>query len=454
MDRDYWNAELETKPWAEVEAWQASRIADFVALLPTRSAFYYSHLGAVPTSATDIRSFGALEAMPFTTKEQLRQAQSRPEPGQPFGANQAAPLVEIVQAVSSSGTTGEPMFYALSRRDHDVWCDGIANVFFTCGIRPDDVVAHLVGLPMVAGGLPYADGFRRIGATLAWLGGLPTERILRALPRLQASAILATTSFGVYLSDHCPDLIGCMPSELHIRKYLSGGEPGLAQPEIRRKISAGWGTEHIRECMGIGDVMSALWGECGAGNGMHFNGQRSVAVELVDPATGARLPWQDSAEGEAVYTTFEREATPVLRYRSADHVVVTSTSCACGRTSPKIRCIGRTDDMLIYKAMNVFPSAIRDVILSRFAKYVEPYMRIWKDYAGQVRFDDPIPVEIEHQAGVDSALLTTVGREIEAEVRLRLQVRIAACLVRPGTIPRSAYKSALVQVRAEPREEG
>jgi phenylacetate-coenzyme A ligase PaaK-like adenylate-forming protein len=93
---------------------------------------------------------------------------------------------------------------------------------------------------MVAGGLPYADGLRRIGATLAWLGGFPTERILRALPRLQASAILATTSFGVYLSDHCRQLIGCAPSELGVRKFLSGGEPGLGQPEIRAKISACW----------------------------------------------------------------------------------------------------------------------------------------------------------------------------------------------------------------------
>ena len=120
---------------------------------------------------------------------------------------------------------------------------------------------------------------------------------------------------------------------------------------------------------------------------MHFNAQRSVAVELIDPATGARIPWRDGAEGEAVYTTFEREATPALRYRSADHVVVMSTSCACGRTSPKIRCIGRTDDMLIYKAMNVFPSAIRDIVLSKFSDVVEPYMRIWKDRVepGEVR---------------------------------------------------------------------
>jgi phenylacetate-coenzyme A ligase PaaK-like adenylate-forming protein len=449
----YWNHELETKPWAEVEAWQAERIAGFVSRLPARSDFYRSHLGAVAVGAAGIRSLDALDALPFTAKDQLRRAQSQSETGRPFGANQAARLVDIVQAVSSSGTTGDPMFYALTRRDLDVWSDGIANVFFTCGVRPEDVVAHLVGLPMVAGGLPYADGFRRIGATLAWFGGFPTERILTALPRLQVSAILATTSFGVYLSDHCRKLIGCAPSELGVRKFLSGGEPGLGQPEIRGKISAAWGTSHIRECMGIGDVMSALWGECEEGSGMHFNAQRSVAVELIDPATGARIPWRDGAEGEAVYTTFEREATPALRYRSADHVVVMSTSCACGRTSPKIRCIGRTDDMLIYKAMNVFPSAIRDIVLSKFSDVVEPYMRIWKDRVDQVRFDEPIPLEIELRPGIDSSLLSKIGQDIEVEVRNRLQVRIRTVLVEPGTIPRSAYKTALVHVRRNQTDE-
>ena len=149
--------------------------------------------------------------------------------------------------------------------------------------------------------------------------------------------------------------------------------------------------------MGIGDVMSALWGECDDASGMYFCAQRHVAVELIDPVTGARVPWREGAEGEPIYTTFDREATPTLRYRSADHVVVLGTECRCGRTASKIRCIGRTDDMLIYKGMNVYPSAIRDVVLSRFSDAVAPYMRIWKERKDQVRLDSPIPLEIERR---------------------------------------------------------
>lgn len=447
MQKSYWDEELDTVSWAEVEAWQAQQIERFVAQLVMRSEFYKEHLRASGGKITSLRALDALDTFPFTTKDELRRAQLAAVAGSPFGANQAAALEDIVQAVSSSGTSGEPMYYALTQRDLDAWMDGIANVFFTCGIRSQDVVAHLVGLPMVAGGLPYADGFRRIGATLAWLGGFPTERILMALRKLQTSAILATTSFGVHLADHCAELTGGTPADFGVKKFLSGGEPGLGQPEIRAKISNSWNTSHVRECMGIGDVMSGLWGECDDASGMHFCGQRHVAVELIDPVSGGRVLWREGAEGEAVYTTFDREATPTLRYRSADHIIVLGTECRCGRTSPKIRCIGRVDDMLIYKGMNVYPSAIRDVVLTRFSDAITPNMRIWKERKDQVRFDAPIPLEIERRPEVEPSRFTNIRGAIEAEVRNRLQVRVDVTIVEPRTIPRTAYKTALVQVR-------
>jgi phenylacetate-coenzyme A ligase PaaK-like adenylate-forming protein len=203
----------------------------------------------------------------------------------------------------------------------------------------------------------------------------------------------------------------------------------------------------VHEVMGLGDVMSLLWAECEDEGGMHFCGQRSVLVELVDPDTGAVVPWRDGAEGEAVYTTFAREATPVLRYRSADHVVVTATACPCGRTAPRVRCVGRTDDMLIYKAMNVFPSAIRDVVLGRFPGSVEPYLRIWKDDPRQVRFDDPIAVHVEASRELPAERYPEVAAGIERELRVRLQVQTTVTLLEPGALPRTAYKTPLVHVR-------
>lgn len=449
MPQRYWDPQLETAPWPEVLAWQSGQVVPFLRALLGRSAFHRARLGAacLPGNPVDLRFMADL---PVTTKDDIRRSQADPRLAEPFGRHQGVPLAAVVQTLSSSGTTGEPVFFALTAADLEAWRDGIAAGFFTAGIRSDDVVAHLVGLPGVAGGLPYADGFRRIGATLAWLGGMPTERLVKVIPRLQASAVLSTTSFGTYLADRCQDLIGQDASVLGVRKLLGGGEPGLGQPEIRDKITRAWGLDQLSEVMGLGDVMALLWAECEAVGGMHFCGQRSVAVELIDPASGAALPWEEGVRGEAVYTTFTREATPVVRYRSADHLVVTAMSCPCGRTSPRIRCVGRTDDMLIYKAMNVFPTAIRDVVMQHFASTVEPYLRIWKDHADQVRYDAPIPLDVEASAGLGPGRYGDVARAIERELRARLQIRADVTVLEPETLPRTTYKTPLLHVREQP----
>ena len=440
----YWNAELETRPWAEVEHWQAAQIERFVQGLSARSPMYARLLADAPKK---VNGFAALAQLPFTMKSDVRGAQDHTSADHPFGENQGASTRDIVQTLSSSGTTGRPMYYALTAADLERWSDAIAQGWFTAGLRPEDLVAHLVALPGVAGGLPYADGFRRLGATLCWIGGFPTERILRELRNLRITTLLATTSFGTYLAEQW-EAIGAstgMPSSL--KKVFCGGEPGLGQPEIRAKIRQGLQIEALREVMGLGDVLSCLWSECEAEDGMHFVAQRYVAVELIDPDTGAPVPWQDGAKGELVYTTFARDATPMLRYRSRDHALVTGTTCRCGRTSPRIRCIGRTDDMLIYKGMNLFPTALRDLIAARFAGRVEPLIRIWKERADQVRFDDAVPVDIEATAATSVQDYVALAAQIEKAVRAELQVRIAPTVVAPGSLPRGTYKTSLVSVR-------
>ncbi|HZU18835.1 MAG TPA: hypothetical protein VFD01_19830, partial [Candidatus Dormibacteraeota bacterium] len=157
----YWNPELETKPWPEVVAWQCQRVAQTIADLRARSAFYRRKLegvGGAPSGPEVPRWLGQL---PLTSKDELRRAQDVAPSGQPLGAQQAVDLGRVVRFVSSSGTTGRPVYYGLTRADVEAWADGVANAFFTAGIRPDDVVAHLVSLPMVAGGTAYALGFER-----------------------------------------------------------------------------------------------------------------------------------------------------------------------------------------------------------------------------------------------------------------------------------------------------
>ncbi len=444
----YWNRELETMDWAQVQRWQAGQIARALPGIRARSLMYGELLGGLPDDLK-ITEFADLARLPVTLKEHVRAAQDAATDEAPLGRNQAVPMKDMVQMLSSSGTTGRPLYYGLTRHDSEVFADAIANTWFTGGVRPDDVVAHLVGLPMVAGGLPYADGFRRIGATLAWLGGFPTERILREMRRLRCTTLLATTSFGLYLAEQW-DAVGQETGiASRLSKVLCGGEPGMNQPEIRARITEGLQLQHLRDCMGLGDVISAMWCECEAQDGMHFNAQKYVAVEIINPDTGEQIAWQEGATGELVYTTFEREATPMLRYRSRDHAQVVGTQCSCGRSSPRIRCIGRTDDMLIYKGMNVFPTALRDLIATQFAGQVEPMLRVWKEQRDQVRFDSPIAIDVEAAAGLAPDQFAGLAQAIEAHVREQLQVRVRVQLLAHGSLPKSAYKNSLLAVRSE-----
>jgi phenylacetate-coenzyme A ligase PaaK-like adenylate-forming protein len=348
VDGRYWDREFDTRPWAWIEAWQAQQLAVMLETLPQRSELYRDVLAAAGrrvglrgywVSHGRLPTLDMLELLPFTCREQLHRAQEGAPPGRPLGLQQAVPQQYIVQVVASSGTTGAPVFAGLTRRDQETWSDAIANTLWTAGLRPDDVVAHLVDLPSAPIGWPYADALGRLGATVTWLGGQPSDQVLAHVPKLQVTAVVAGTSTAAELADEA--VASGAAGRLGVRKLLAGGEPGLDRPEVRARIADGWGVMHVRDTMGLAEVMAGMWSECGEGDGMHFNAAKYVIVEMVDPDTGGRLQWTEGARGEAVYTTFDRDATPLLRYRSAELVEVTALRCACGRTSPTVRSLGR-----------------------------------------------------------------------------------------------------------------
>lgn len=439
----YWDEKFETMPWAEVQRYWLTELNRQIDYLRNNSAFYRKWLEGV----VEIRSFEELREIPLLTKEDVRKAQEYADQDNPLGLIQTVKTGDIVQVLSSSGTSGRPVYYGLTSRDLALWRDALAGFFFTAGVRREDIVAHVVGVPLFAGGEAYFEGIRHIGALTVWLGGLSTARILESMRHLHCTVLQATASFDVYLAEQCKELLGIDSRELGITKVLGGGEPGLGEETIRRRLKELWGAQTVREIMGLADVLPGIWAECEQETGMHFVAGKYVLVELLDPGTGEHLPWEPGVCGEPVYTNLAREATPVLRYRSGDHVRVEGVECGCGRTSPKIRCVGRSDDMLIYKAMNVFPSAIRDVLLNNFGHLLTGYIQIVKDFPGQVRFDSPIPVEIEIQEqNID---LTGLKRDMETRVRNLLNVRIEAAFVSPGALPRTQYKTPLVRIRSD-----
>jgi phenylacetate-coenzyme A ligase PaaK-like adenylate-forming protein len=440
---DFWDREFDTRPWGELTKYWLDKFNALATYVKATSDFYSKHLARVG----GINSFDALLDVPYMTKTEIRDAQTQSTKESPLGSIQAARTEDIVQVISSSGTTGRPVYYGITLKDLEGWRDALANFTYTAGIRKEDVVAHVVGTAIFAGGEPYFEGMRHIGAAVVWTGGQTTQRMLETIRNMYCTAILGTTSFDLYLGENCQKFIGMEARNLSVRKVLGGGEAGLGEEQIRRKIREAWGATTIREIMGLADVMPGMWAECEEETGMHFTAHRHIMVELIDPESGRHLPWEPGVRGEPVYTTVLREATPIVRYASHDYIQVERIECKCGRTSPRIRCVGRVDDMLIYKAMNVFPAAIRDVIMTHFGSVATGYIQVVKDSAGQVKFDNPIPVDIEVKpAGQD---LQKLKHEIEDKIRDLLTVRIEANLVPPESIERTPYKTALTRVRSK-----
>jgi phenylacetate-CoA ligase len=248
-----------------------------------------------------------------------------------------------------------------------------------------------------------------------------------------------TPSYAAYAIEYAPEW-GIDLRASSVRRVLVAGEPGGGEPAYRAKLESGWGAR-VTEVMGIGDIGVSLWGECEQQDGMHLGAVGFVHPELIDPHSAKPIPLEDGARGELVLTHLQHRAAPLLRFRTRDHVEVRMIPCRCGRTGPRIRCLGRTDDMLIVRGVNVFPSAIREVV-SEFAPVVSGHILVRPQSPG-VKQDPPLPVavELDNGAPVDPAL----ARQIAARLRSVLVFQAEVELVPWGSLARSEYKSKLVE---------
>ena len=392
-----------------------------LAALRERSPFYREKLAGFEDAPW--------ESLPFTTKDEIRESLAS---APPLGHHLAAPLEAVRRVYSTSGTTGDPSYIAVTAADLEAWTEIGARSYAATGIAPAQraVLTYNSG-PFVAGAV--LDAWQRIGATVIPVGSGNTERLVRAFQRLGAEALGCTPSYALYLADWCRER-GIEPRSLGVRVFSVAGEPGGGEEATRRAIEEAFGAT-VREAMGIADVSPSLWGECEEQAGMHFSGDGHVHVELIDPESGAVLPFEDGADGELVYSTLSREAMPVLRFRSRDRVVVNARECSCGRGALRVRCIGRTDDLLIVRGVNLFPTAVREVV----AEFGGGPILIRPAHEG-VRQDAPPRVLVEVEGEPDRGL----AAEIRTAIRTKLVVTTEVELVPYGTLPRSEYKSKLV----------
>ncbi|HSM40430.1 MAG TPA: phenylacetate--CoA ligase family protein, partial [Afifellaceae bacterium] len=270
------------------------------------------------------------------------------------------------------------------------------------------------------------------------VGSGNTERLMAAVQLLKPEILALTPSYALHLAEWAAER-GIDIEASSVERILVAGEPGGGEVALRSRLEAAWGAR-VTEAMGIGDISVSLWGECEEQSGMHFSGRGFVIFELIEPESGIPVPLEDGAEGELVYTHLLHRAAPLLRFRSRDHVRLSVGPCACGRTAPRVRCIGRTDDMLIVRGVNVFPTAVREVVAG-FAPDVSGVISIRPPVSG-VKQTPPLPVTVELAEGVEAD--GDLAERIARQIRDTLVFTPDVTLVPWGTLPRSDYKSKLV----------
>lgn len=426
---------VESLPWQAQAALDDEAYRSQITYLFEHSSFYREKLRAAGfADAASVGGLGGLARLPHTEKDELRASRTE---ANPIGAHLAAGSDRIVRIYSTSGTTGTPSFIPLTAEDLANWITISSRSYRASGIaRGARLVSTYNAGPFVAG--LTIDTFNALGLCQIPVGAGNTERLIAAVELLRPDALAMTPSYAQHAAEWAAargrDVAGSS-----VARILVAGEPGGGEPGLRAHIEAAWGAK-VTEAMGIGDIAVSLWGECEAQAGMHFSGRGLVHVELIDPATGAPLAFEDGAEGELVYTHLRHRAAPLLRFRSRDHVRVAAGPCSCGRTAPRVRCIGRTDDMLIVRGVNLFPTALRQVV-AEFAPEVSGVVNIQPRRRG-TRQEPPLPVAVELAEGQGPS--DTLADRIRSRIREALVVGTGIELVPYGSLPRSDYKSKLV----------
>jgi phenylacetate-CoA ligase len=429
--------EIESAPWGTQGELDAPLYLEQIRHLFDRSRFYREKLAAAGfASPGDVGRLADIARLPTTEKDELRKSRSRDEP---IGTHRTAAREDIARIYSTSGTTGTPSYIPLTSADLEVWVRTSARSYAASGLsRGERIVSTYNAGPFVAGAALGA--FDRLGLCHIPVGTGNTERLMAAVDLLRPTVVAMTPSYALHLAEWAEKRGLDLPNS-SVKRVMVAGEPGGGEPAMRARLEAAWGAS-VTEAMGIGDISVSLWGECEQKAGMHFSGRGFVHFELIDPATGETVPMVDGARGELVLTHLVNRSTPLLRFRTRDHVRLSVGACACGRTAPRVRCIGRTDDMLIVRGVNVFPSAVREVV-NEFAPDVTGVLMIRPALPG-VRQEPPLPVVVETAIGVD---LAGLADRIRARLRDKLVFTAEVTLVPPGGLPRSEYKSMLIEKR-------
>lgn len=431
-EKKFWNPEMETISSDELAALETCALKEQLAYVYEKSPFYREKFDRAGLGPKDFLHREDLEKFPFTTKEDLRLTQ---ESIGGLGGHQCAQMKDIVRIQGTSGTTGRPLFIGLTKKDVTLWNDMFARHAWTGGLRPEDVMINPANFTLFVGGLSECSGAESMGITVIPAPFVSTgmEKFMGLVKELRPTILFSTPSATHFLETAVKDILKMDPSGLGFKKGFLAGE-ALSEEE-RKKIETAWGIT-ARNFYGLADVGADIAAECGQSKGLHFCAQGALVAELIDPSTLEPIPMTEGAVGEIVFTTINREATPVIRYRVRDMVRIYTDPCACGRTGFRFHVIGRSDDMIKVKGINVFPGAVKGVIQA-FCPLGE--MRIVLPHKGP-SFGDNITIKVEQEKEQTSEHLEVLSKKIRSALREKLVFTPKIEWVPTDTFEKSQYK--------------
>ncbi len=411
----------------ELEKLQSERLIKTVRRVYEKVPFYKKKFDEAGVSPKDIKSVADLSKLPFTTKQDMRD-------NYPYGLF-AAPMKDICRIHASSGTTGKMTVVGYTKNDIEVWAELIARCITMAGGTKDDIIHNAYGYGLFTGGLGVHYGAEKLGATVIPVSGGNSQRQLKIMEDFGSTMLTCTPSYALNLAETAKEM-HLDRSKLKLKAGLFGAEPW--SENMRRDIEKMWGIDAL-DIYGLSEIMGpGVANECLQKNGLHIFEDHFIP-EIIDPATGKNVP--DGVAGELVFTCITKEGIPLIRYRTRDITRLLPTQCACGRTLRRMeRLSGRTDDMLIIRGVNVFPSEIEMVIMN--IEGVEPHYQIIIDRAEHGLDELEVQVEVNEKIFSDEIkVLEDLEKKIAKEIFTILGIGVKVKLVEPKTIARSEGKA-------------
>jgi phenylacetate-CoA ligase len=430
VDGKYWNEKIETLPREEIRKLQLQKLKEQVKYCYTNSVFYRKKFDRIGLKPEDIQSFDDLRKIPFTVKADLKE-------NYPYGMV-AAPSDEIVEIHASSGTTGNQIVGAYTKNDMDIWQELMARSIYTTGGRPQDIIHIAYGYGLFTGGFGFHYGAQKIGARIVPMSGGMTQRQVKLMKDLDVTILACTPSFAVYLSETMLQEGIAPQRDLKLKRGIFGAEPWSQQ--MRQRIEKDLNLEAF-DIYGLTELCGpGVSVECPEHNGLHVWEDHFI-VEIIDSNTGEPLP--DGQEGELVFTALSKTGLPVLRYRTFDISKITQEKCACGRTHARmLRVTGRSDDMLIIRGVNVFPSQIEFVVM-QFPELATQYLIVLDRPGALDTF--LVKVELTEQTQKNPQLdLKQLKQNIQQRIHITTGLTAEIEIAKPNELPRTDGKAKRV----------